>query len=181
MKREILISGFGGQGLLSLGKILSKSALWENKYTTWFPSYGAEMRGGTAHCFVKISDAPISSPLIDSPDVAIILNQPSLDKFVKKLKSGSLLILNGDLANPKVFPRGIRKVGVPLNRMALECKDARTANTAALGLLLKLDPHLLKKETVIFVFKETFRKRDTLENNLKAFSRGQEFFVSLKG
>ncbi len=94
---KILISGFGGQGLLSLGKVLAKAALNEGKYTTWFPSYGAEMRGGTAHCFVKISDSPIASPFIDYPNIAMIFNQPSLDKFKNKLKQANPLILNSDL------------------------------------------------------------------------------------
>ena len=79
MKVDFLISGFGGQGIMSLGRVLARVAVWEEKHTVFFPSYGAEMRGGTAHCFVKISTNPIASPFIEYPDVAIIFIQPSLD------------------------------------------------------------------------------------------------------
>src|SRR6056297_2781993 len=97
MKIQILISGFGGQGMMKLGKILAEIALLQNKHTSWFPSYGAEMRGGTAHCFVKISDRHISSPFIDSPDIAVIFNQPSLARFKKSFNHKTTVILNRDL------------------------------------------------------------------------------------
>ncbi|MDD3297051.1 MAG: 2-oxoacid:acceptor oxidoreductase family protein, partial [Candidatus Omnitrophica bacterium] len=117
MEKEILISGFGGQGLMSLGKIIARAALKSNKHTIWFPSYGAEMRGGTAHCFVKISDKPIASPFIVYPDIAIILNQPSLDKFRKVIKKG-ILVTNKDLIGKISMSKNITLKNLPLNSMA---------------------------------------------------------------
>ena len=101
MKKEIIISGFGGQGVLSMGKILAYSGLMEDKEVTWMPAYGPEQRGGTANVTVIVSDDPISSPILSSFDVAVVLNQPSLDKFLPKLKSGGSLIYDSyGIINP---------------------------------------------------------------------------------
>ncbi|UCC95685.1 MAG: 2-oxoacid:acceptor oxidoreductase family protein [Candidatus Omnitrophota bacterium] len=175
MITEILLSGFGGQGLLRLGKILAWAALKESKYTVWFPSYGGEMRGGTAHCFVKISDKPINSPLVEKSDIAIILNQPSLDKFEKTLKTKGLLVLNSDLVQRAPFRRDIRKGIYPLNRIARECGTIKVANTVALGALIALQSSLLGPETIMVVLKEMFgHNKKIFEQNLEAFYRGQK-------
>jgi 2-oxoglutarate ferredoxin oxidoreductase subunit gamma len=183
MKREIgiLISGFGGQGLLSLGKVLAGAALREGKSTTWFPSYGAEMRGGTAHCFVKISDSSIASPFIEHPDIALIFNQPSLDKFKKKLKKGSTLILNSDLIKGKFSQNGIRTVALPFNKVAIACGNIKTANVVALGVLISLKPGLFKKETLVEIIKEIFKHKDILAQNLKALDEGEVLLSAKKG
>ena len=105
MKKEIIISGFGGQGVLSMGKILAYSGLMEDKEVTWMPAYGPEQRGGTANVTVIVSDERISSPILSKYDVAIVLNQPSLDKFLPKVKPGGILIYDGaaEMKNSKVF------------------------------------------------------------------------------
>ena len=95
MKTEIIIAGFGGQGVLSMGKILAYSGMLEGKEVTWMPAYGPEQRGGTANVTVIISDERISSPILSKYDVAIVLNQPSLDKFMPKLKPGGMLFFDG--------------------------------------------------------------------------------------
>ena len=95
MKAEIIIAGFGGQGVLSMGKILAYSGLMENKEVTWMPAYGPEQRGGTANVTVIVSEERISSPILSQYDVAIVLNQPSLDKFESKVKPGGILIYDG--------------------------------------------------------------------------------------
>lgn len=172
---KILISGFGGQGMISLGKILAKAALLEDNFITGFPSYGAEMRGGTAHCFIKISDAYIASPIIDSIDIAIILNQPSLDKFKGKLRKGNTLILNSDLVVDDFSYPGIKKVSLPLNKIALNCGNIKVANIVALGALVVSFEKFLKRETIIKVLKQTFTNKSVLEQNLKAFTKGLEF------
>ena len=101
MKKEIIISGFGGQGVLSMGKILAYSGLMEDKEVTWMPAYGPEQRGGTANVTVIVSDERISSPILSQYDVAIVLNQPSLDKFLPKVKPGGILIYDGyGILNP---------------------------------------------------------------------------------
>jgi len=173
MKVEILISGFGGQGIMSLGKFLAKAALSEGKQVTYFPSYGAEMRGGTAHCCVKISDSPIASPFEDHPDVALIFNQPSLDKFKKKLKKGGILILNSDFMNSKFSFDNIRGACLPLSKTAFECGNIKVANIVGLGALLSLDPSIFKKETLVKGLKGTFKNQNTLKQNLRALDMGQ--------
>lgn len=179
MKRttEILISGFGGQGIMSLGKFLARAALKEGKHTTYFPSYGAEIRGGTAHCCIKISDSPIASPFQDHPDVALIFNQPSLDRFKKKLKKGGILILNSDLISGKNSIDNIRGVSLPLNKIALDCGNVKVANVVALGALISLDPSIFKKETLVKALKETFKDQNTVNQNLKALDKGQAFIT----
>ena len=177
MKTDILISGFGGQGLMSLGKLLAKAALLENKNVTWFPSYGAEMRGGTAHCFVKISTKYIDSPFIESSDIAIILNQPSLSKFRSKFKKNSLVILNSDLINNDAIKKEIRKISLPLNKIALDCGNIKVANIVALGVISFLTPGFLKNETIIKVLKETFKDKKILNQNIEAFNKGEDLCV----
>ena len=170
---EILISGFGGQGVISLGKFLAKAALAEGKHTTYFPSYGAEMRGGTAHCCVKVSSSPIASPFYGHPDIALLLNQPSLDKFKKEVKNGGIVILNSDLISAKPSMDNIRVVSLPLNKIDLDCGNIKVANVVALGALLSLDPGIFKKETLANAVKETFNNQDTIDQNLKALNKGQ--------
>jgi len=172
-KIEILISGFGGQGIMSLGKFLAKAALSEGNQVTYFPSYGAEMRGGTAHCCVKISDLPIASPFEDNPDVALLLNQPSLDKFKNKLKKGGVLILNSDLISNKFIFGNIKGISLPLSKIAFECGNVKVANIVALGALISLDPSIFKKETLIKGIKGTFRDQNILKQNLLALDKGQ--------
>ncbi|MDP2922379.1 MAG: 2-oxoacid:acceptor oxidoreductase family protein [Candidatus Omnitrophota bacterium] len=174
MKIDILLSGFGGQGLISLGKILANTALRENKHTTYIPSYGPEVRGGTAYCFVKISDTPITSPLVGKSDIAIILNQLSLDRFEKVFKKGSVLILNSDLSSRKPLRKDTQLVYLPLNKMALECGNAKVIGVLALGVLIRLKPKLLKKETIEQILKETFSDKVILEQNIKALHKGEE-------
>ncbi len=177
---KILISGFGGQGLLSLGKVLAKAALNQGKYTTWFPSYGAEMRGGTAHCFVKISDSPIASPFIDYPNIAMIFNQPSLDKFKNKLKQANPLILNSDLIRGNSSLNSAKEVRLPLNKVALDCGNIKVANVVALGALAFLKPDTFRKETLVKIIKTIFKRKDILSQNLEALNRGEALLFGEK-
>ncbi len=176
MKTEtkILISGFGGQGVMRLGKILAQSAIEEEKYTTWFPSYGAEMRGGTAHCFVKISSENIYSPFIDFPDVSIILNQPSFNKFQGKIKRNSLVIFNSDLVDKVILSSDILNLSLPLNKIALDCGNIKAANIVALGALIFVKNNFLKRETVSNVLRDVFSQDIVREQNIKAFCKGEK-------
>ena len=140
MKKEIIISGFGGQGVLSMGKILAYSGLMEDKEITWMPAYGPEQRGGTANVTVIISDERISSPILSKYDVAIVLNQPSLDKFEPKVKPGGILIYDGyGVMNP---PARKDIIVYRINAMdkAAEMKNAKVFNMIVLGGLLKVCP-----------------------------------------
>jgi len=178
MEKQILISGFGGQGMMKLGRILAQTALFEKKYTSWFPSYGAEMRGGTAHCFVKISNQLISSPFIKIPDIAIIFNRPSLNKFKSNFTDKTKVILNIDLIGVPKIPKAENIVKCPLNKLALRCGNVKTANIVALGILFSLDKKLSKKETILSVLKENFPNKNSLKQNLQAFSKGEHYVKS---
>ena len=140
MKTEIIIAGFGGQGVLSMGKILAYSGLLENKEVTWMPAYGPEQRGGTANVTVIVSDERISSPILSKYDVAIVLNQPSLDKFMPKLKPGGILIYDGfGIVNPPQRD-DICIYRVDAMDKAAEMKNAKVFNMIVLGALLKVCP-----------------------------------------
>lgn len=175
---NVLIAGFGGQGVISAGKILARTALHEGRHTTYFPSYGAEVRGGTAHCFVKISDCPIDSPLIESLDIAIILNQPSWIKFSPKLKRG-VAVVNSNLCPAVSVPRAVKLASLPLKRIAAECGDIRSANLAALGAAQFLDERLFREQTLLVVLREYFSDKSIAEANQKAFLRGRDWVLQL--
>ena len=140
MKKEIIIAGFGGQGVLSMGKILAYSGLMEDKEVTWMPAYGPEQRGGTANVTVIVSDERISSPILSKYDVAIVLNQPSLEKFEPKLKSGGILIYDGfGIINPPTRT-DIEVYRIDAMDKAAEMKNAKVFNMIVLGGLLKVCP-----------------------------------------
>ena len=140
MKKEIIISGFGGQGVLSMGKILAYSGLMDNKEVTWMPAYGPEQRGGTANVTVIVSDERISSPILSRFDVAIVLNQPSLDKFESRVKPGGLLIYDGfGIVNPPTR-KDIEVYRVDAMDKAAEMKNAKVFNMIVLGALLGVCP-----------------------------------------
>jgi Pyruvate:ferredoxin oxidoreductase and related 2-oxoacid:ferredoxin oxidoreductases, gamma subunit len=138
MKKEIIISGFGGQGVLSMGKILAYSGLLEDKEVTWMPAYGPEQRGGTANVTVIISDERISSPILSKFDIAIVLNQPSMDKFLSKVKPGGILIYDGfGIINPPTR-KDITVYRIDAMDKAAEMKNAKVFNMIVLGGLLKV-------------------------------------------
>ena len=140
MKKEIIISGFGGQGVLSMGKILAYSGLMEDKEVTWMPAYGPEQRGGTANVTVIVSDDPISSPILSSYDVAIVLNQPSLDKVQPKIKEGGILIYDGfGIINPPTR-KDIKVYRIDAMDKAAEMKNSKVFNMIVLGGLLEVCP-----------------------------------------
>lgn len=140
MKAEIIIAGFGGQGVLSMGKILAYSGLMENKEVTWMPAYGPEQRGGTANVTVIVSEDRISSPILSQYDVAIVLNQPSLDKFESKVKPGGILIYDGfGIINPPTR-KDINVYRIDAMDKAAELKNSKVFNMIVLGGLLKVCP-----------------------------------------
>ena len=140
MKKEIIISGFGGQGVLSMGKILAYSGLMEDKEVTWMPAYGPEQRGGTANVTVIVSDKRVSSPILSRYDVAIVLNQPSLEKFEPKVKPGGILIYDGyGIINPPTR-KDINVYRIDAMDKAADMKNAKVFNMIVLGGLLKVCP-----------------------------------------
>ena len=140
MKKEIIISGFGGQGVLSMGKILAYSGLMEDKEVTWMPAYGPEQRGGTANVTVIVRDERISSPILSKYDIAIVLNQPSLEKFEPKIKPGGILIYDGfGIINPPTR-KDITVYRIDAMDKAAEMKNGKVFNMIVLGGLLKIAP-----------------------------------------
>ena len=140
MKAEIIIAGFGGQGVLSMGKILAYSGQMENKEVTWMPAYGPEQRGGTANVTVIVSEERISSPILSHYDVAIVLNQPSLDKFESKVKPGGILIYDGFGIIKPPTRKDINVYRIDAMDKAAELKNSKVFNMIVLGGLLKVCP-----------------------------------------
>ena len=175
MLKEIVIAGFGGQGVLSMGKILAYSGIMEDKEVSWFPAYGPEQRGGTANVTVIISDDPISSPVVNTYDIAIILNQPSLDKFEEKVKPGGVLIYDQYGVNNKVKRTDIDVYCVNAMDESMKMENNKVFNMIILGGLLKVSP-MLKIENVIKGLKETLPERHhhLLSVNEEAIIRGTE-------
>ena len=158
MKKEIIIAGFGGQGVLSMGKILAYSGLMEDKEVTWLPSYGPEQRGGTANVTVIISDERISSPILDSYDVAVVLNQQSLDKFESRVKTGGVLIYDSYGINRVPKRTDIAVYRVNAMDATFEMQNVRAFNMLILGALLKVCP-MVAIESVVKGLEKTLPER----------------------
>lgn len=143
MTNEIIFAGFGGQGVILAGKILALAGMSEDKYVSHIPSYGAEMRGGTANCSVIVSDEEVASPVIEKPDVVIALNKPSMTKFEQWLKPGGIMIYNSSLIDIEPSRKDIRVVSLPCEEICSETKNPRGTNMVALGCLLKVVPGMI--------------------------------------
>ncbi|MBO4438856.1 MAG: 2-oxoacid:acceptor oxidoreductase family protein [Spirochaetaceae bacterium] len=143
MTTEIIFAGFGGQGVILAGKILALAGMSEDKYVSHIPSYGAEMRGGTANCSVIVSDDEVASPVIEKPDVVVALNKPSMTKFEPMIKAGGLLIYNSSLIDSKPSRKDIKSIALPANEIAEKCNNARGANMVVLGCLAKVIPGMV--------------------------------------
>lgn len=176
MQQEVIIAGFGGQGVLFAGQLLSYTALDEGKEVTWFPSYGPEMRGGTANCTVVISDEEIGSPLVNNPTAVIAMNLPSLEKFESVVEKDGVLVVNASMVNRGVERDDIKVVTIPANEIAQEIGSERTANMVLLGALLgNLD--LLSLDAVDAALEKHLpeRHKKFLPANKEALRRGAEF------
>lgn len=174
MLSEIIIAGFGGQGVLSAGKILAEAALAEDKYVSWIPSYGPEVRGGTANCNVVISDEEVGSPIVSKASAAIIMNQPSLAKFEDAVATGGVLIINSSLVNMKSKRNDITVNYVPANDLAEELGNSKVANIVMLGAFLAVTP-VVKTESLEQVIEGSFSGNNAskAEINKQAFAAGR--------
>lgn len=180
MTEELIIAGFGGQGVLSMGKILAYSGIMEDKEVTWFPSYGPEMRGGTANVTVILSDKRISSPIVKHFDSAIILNQQSMDKFEKSVKPGGILLYdpNGVIHPPIRTDINIFKVDA--TKTAVEMGNPKVFNMIVFGSYLKIRP-ILTLDNVERGLQKSLPERyhNTIPLNLAAIKKGQEIVESV--
>lgn len=169
---NVIMAGFGGQGLMFIGKLLAYSAMKTGKHVTWIPSYGPEMRGGTANCTVVISDGEIGSPVITSPQALIIMNNPSLKAFEPRLQPQGLLLLNSSLITHQVSRKDIEVIRIPANDIAMEVGEKRTANMVMLGAYVARSD-VVSKSSILRGLKEFFEKKiEFLEVNTRAFERG---------
>ena len=176
MTYETIMAGFGGQGLLFSGKVLAHAALIEGKELSWLPSYGPEMRGGTCNCSVIVSDDPVGSPIIAHPNVLMVMNEPSLDKFEGAVVPGGFMFVDSSLIGRKTTRTDVDAVYVPATRMAKDMEAASLANMVLLGAIVA-KTGCVKCETVADALKETIsaRKANLLDLNLKAVEAGVKF------
>ena len=142
METSIIISGFGGQGVLFGGQLLAYAGMDEGRHVTWIPSYGPEMRGGTANCTVIISHDPIGAPIVAAPDIVLVFNQPSYAKYEPLVKPGGLLIINSSIVTPEIGRTDLEIVQIPANEIASECGTVKMLNMAMIGAMLACNPVL---------------------------------------
>lgn len=176
MIEEIVFAGFGGQGIMFMGKALAYAAMKRDKFVTWMPSYGAEVRGGTAHSMVVISDKVIASPVVKEPSVCVVMNKPSFDKFNSKVTKGGILVVNKSMIEIGEKRKDIGILEVPATDMAYELGNSRVANMIILGALLsKRD--ILPVQSLIDILGDIIPKsrQKMLPINQDAVRKGYEY------
>lgn len=180
MLKKTIFSGFGGQGVLMMGYTLAVSAMREGKEVTYLPSYGAEVRGGTANCTVIVSDEEIFSPVAATPDYAVIMNKPSLAKFEGMVRKGGIIIINSSLIDTSLFRKDVEVVRVPANDIAKELGSERTINMIMLGAFIA-KTRITTQETIINGLSEIIKKKKAglMDLNRKGLDKGAEY--ALKG
>jgi 2-oxoglutarate ferredoxin oxidoreductase subunit gamma len=171
---EVTFAGFGGQGIMTAGQLLAYAGIREEKQVVWLPSYGPEMRGGTAYCTVVISDRRIGSPIISSPKCACVFNRPSLDKFAPKVKPGGVLIINSSLIDVTSERTDIRQILVPANDIVIKAGNPKSANIVVLGAFIGASK-IVSYETILATINEKLsKKKAVLDINLKAVEQGYQ-------
>ncbi|MGI5976118.1 MAG: 2-oxoacid:acceptor oxidoreductase family protein [Candidatus Limivicinus sp.] len=175
MTKEFIFAGFGGQGMLLIGKFLAMACMLDGKHVSWLPSYGPEMRGGTANCSVIVSDEDVASPMVDKADVIVAMNLPSLDKFESHVKPGGLLVINSSIIDRKSTRDDITVVYCDAMGIAEKVKNPKGANVAILGALLEKEPIVSVEKMVEAIRIELGeRKARFLEGNKAALMAGME-------
>ncbi len=176
MTTNILIAGFGGQGILFAGKVLAYKGLLEDKQLSWLPSYGPEMRGGTANCNIIISDEPVGSPIVFEPDILVVMNRPSLDKYEKEVVPGGMILVDSAMVDRKVERIDVRAVYIPATTLASQLGTPGLANMVLVGKLMKECPELAGGSIEEVLHKViSARHADLFESNLNAVKKGMEY------
>ena len=175
-EKQILFAGFGGQGVLSMGKFLTYAAMGAGKNVSWLPSYGAEMRGGTANCLVTIAEEEISSPLTDNPGMAIIMNRPSMDRFEEKVKPRGTIIMNSSMVDRPPQRDDLSIYKLPVNQIADEMGNSGAANMILLGACLQ-KTNVVGVEQALELFEVIFKgkKESVIQKNKEAFLIGVQY------
>ena len=176
MKKQYVFAGFGGQGMLLIGKFLAMANMLEGKHVSWLPSYGPEMRGGTANCSVVISDEPVGSPMVDHCDTLIAMNLPSLDKFEHTVKPGGLIVVNSSIIDRKVKRDDVRVVYCNASHIAEEVMNPKGANVAILGAMMGAEPDDVEFDKMVEAIRLELgeRKARFLEGNKACLVAGME-------
>jgi 2-oxoglutarate ferredoxin oxidoreductase subunit gamma len=176
MQTELILSGFGGQGIMFAGQIVSYAAMDAGKQVTWIPSYGPEMRGGTANCTVVVADDEIGSPVVKNPDAVLAMNLPSLDKYEPMIKPGGVLVVNASMVDRLPKRADIKFISVPCNEIAEEIGNARLANMVAVGALMEMASVLTVDdiESALSIHMPG-RHKHLLPKNVEAVKRGAEY------
>jgi len=173
---NILIAGFGGQGILFSGKFIAYSGLLEGKHISWLPSYGPEMRGGTANCSVILSDTPIGSPIVSNPDVLMVMNLPSLEKYENEAVSGSKIFVDSALIQKKVERTDVEVFYIPATKMAADAGIPTLANMIMVGKIIK-ETGVIPYENVVAGLKKVVsaKRADLFDLNVKAIEAGYNY------
>ncbi|MGD9332661.1 MAG: 2-oxoacid:acceptor oxidoreductase family protein [Desulfobacterales bacterium] len=172
MQSEVMFAGFGGQGILLSAKILAHTAMEAGFEVVWIPSYGPEMRGGTAYCMVIISDRPIGSPIVKNPQHLVAMNRPSLEKFAPVVKPGGVILINSSLIPIRSQRDDVDEIAVPVNAMAIEAGSVRSANIVALAAFVARSGILPLDDLRESVKQEFARKAKLIPLNMDAMDRG---------
>ena len=180
MEKNFIIAGFGGQGVLLAGTILANAFMLDNKNVTWYPCYGAEMRGGTVNCEIVVSDTEVSSVHKQNTDYALVLNQQSFDRFVHRVKSGGTIIANSTLVNNARPRNDIHYVFAPMGEIANGIGSAKVTNIVSLGVLSSV-AEIVSKTSVKLAIEKVLgeKKKDLLPLNLKALDCGAELIAKV--
>lgn len=171
--QEIIFAGFGGQGILSMGKFLAYSGMDVDLNVSWLPSYGPEMRGGTANCSVIVSDELVGSPVVTQPDTVVVMNRPSLDKFESIIRPGGLLVMDSDLVTRAPERNDIEVISIPAQTEAEKIGNKRIANMVLLGALVK-KTGIVSMDDILKALKE-HGKAKFFEANKEALEKGAEY------
>ena len=179
MNEELIIAGFGGQGVLSMGKILAYSGIMQDQEVSWMPSYGPEMRGGTANCTVIVSDDPIGSPVVDNPNELIVMNIPSLIKFENKVVKNGIIFINSSVVDREPERNDVDIVKIPANDIADKIGSVRVANMVVLGAYIA-KTNAIKLETVLEALRKKLegKSEELLILNEKAIKEGMKYLNS---
>jgi 2-oxoglutarate ferredoxin oxidoreductase subunit gamma len=175
MKHEIICAGFGGQGVLTIGKFIAQAGMKEGKHVSWLPSYGPEMRGGTANVMTVVADSPVASPIVSYPDILVALNQPSLDKFNASVRKDGLIIINTDMCPHGTKRTDVAILSAPMSTIAKEIGSPLVLNMVAIGMIIG-KTGLVKYETIesdLIEYMGT-KNPELLEMNLNAIKKGIE-------
>lgn len=179
MTNEIIMSGFGGQGIMLMGQLITYAGMLENKNVSWIPSYGPEMRGGTAYCSIIISDDPVGAPIVTEPTIVVAMNLPSLDKFESSLRPGGTLIINSSLIERDANRTDIKVFKVPANDIASELGNNKVTNMVVLGSIIEATKSVAA-ESVLKAFAKMFAKKPSLlEINETALRRGADYILDI--